>query len=123
MDQPALYYRMGGYPAVTHFADSLLFRLEQDPRLKHFRGILGSFGIMHRRDLLINFLAHHAGGPVDPSGTDDWSFDDDMTISDDEWSLFLHHTHHTLKDLSIPDELQWEIASMATSLRDEISHH
>jgi hemoglobin len=66
----SLYERLGGYDGIVAVVDDLLPRLAGDATLARFWAHRGSDGIAREKQLLIDFLASAAGGPLYYSGRD-----------------------------------------------------
>lgn len=59
-----LYERLGGYDAIAAVADELVARLNKEPQLGRFWEHRGEDGVRREKQLLIDFLCGHAGGPM-----------------------------------------------------------
>ncbi|HEX9453215.1 MAG TPA: group 1 truncated hemoglobin, partial [Candidatus Binatia bacterium] len=70
MEKPTLYARLGGYDAIAKVADDLLPRLQTDLSLARYWQNRGADGIKREKQLLIDFLAASAGGPMYYTGRD-----------------------------------------------------
>ncbi|MDP6718186.1 MAG: hypothetical protein QGF59_06020, partial [Pirellulaceae bacterium] len=70
MTDESLYERLGGYDALTAFANDLLPRLQGDSQLGRFWEHRGDDGIAREKQLLIDFLCASSGGPMFYTGRD-----------------------------------------------------
>ena len=91
MTQTTLYARLGGYDAIAAVATTLLSRLHADPVLGRFWQHRGSDGVAREKQLLIDFLADSAGGPLLYTGRDMLQSHAGMGITDEDWSRFTTH--------------------------------
>lgn len=116
----ALYYRLGGYDVVAAFVDELFGRLLRDPRLAHYwRGkCVGS--LQKDRQLLVDFLAMAAGGPVYYLGRDMKTAHAGLHIGDSEWRAFMAHTTAVLDDLGAAEPERSEVLALADNWRTDI---
>jgi hemoglobin len=89
MAEKTLYDRLGGYDAVTAFANDLLPRLQSDSQLGRFWENRGDDGIEREKQLLIDYLCANAGGPMYYTGRDMKTSHRGMRISESDWSAFL----------------------------------
>ena len=93
-DKKTLYERLGGYDAITAVANDLLPRLRTAPQLGRFWAHRGEDGVMHEKQLLIDFLCASAGGPTYYRGRDMLLCHRGMRISGSDWNVFLGHAGH-----------------------------
>ena len=120
MDQVSLYERLGGYDAITAFANDLLPRLQSDALLGRFWEHRGHDGIAREKQLLIEYLSHNAGGPVYYTGRDMATTHIGMKINEEDWSIFLEHAGATMTALQIPPQECDDIVSFVLSLKGDI---
>ena len=120
MTQTSLYERLGGYEAITAFANELLPRLQSDPVLGRFWAHRGDDGVAREKQLLIDYLAHNSGGPMYYTGRDMATTHRGMKISEENWSIFLQHAGATMKALEIPQAECDDIVSFVLGLKGDI---
>lgn len=120
MTQPTLYERLGGYDGITAFANDLLPRLQGDSQLGRFWQNRGNDGIAREKQLLVDFLAASAGGPMYYTGRNMKITHEGMNISESDWSIFLGHAGETMKALNVPQQECDDIVGFVLSLKDEI---
>lgn len=120
MDRKSLYERLGGYDGITAFANDLLPRLQLDPHLGRFWQNRGDDGVDREKQLLIDYLCAHAGGPMYYTGRDMKVSHAGMEISERDWAAFLEHAGSTMMALSIPPQECDEIATFVESLKGDI---
>ncbi len=116
----SLYARLGGYDGICGFVDNLLPRLQSDPQLGRFWKHRGSDGVAREKQLLIDYLAASAGGPLYYTGRDMRISHVGMQISESDWNAFLGHAVDTMAALSVPQAEQADIAAMVGALKDDI---
>ena len=90
-DADSLYARLGGYDALSAVAGDLLPRLIGDPQLGRFWQHRGADGVAREKQLLIDFLASNAGGPLYYTGRDMKLSHEGMQISAADWASFIGH--------------------------------
>ena len=120
MTDKSLYERLGGYDALTAFANDLLPRLQGDSQLGRFWEHRGDDGIAREKQLLIDFLCASSGGPMYYTGRDMKTSHKGMRISESDWSVFLEHASATMKALQIPEQECNEVVALVLSLKDDI---
>lgn len=120
MTDESLYERLGGYDALTAFANDLLPRLQGDSQLGRFWEHRGDDGIAREKQLLIDFLCASSGGPMFYTGRDMKTSHKGMRISESDWSIFLEHASATMKALQIPEQECNEVVAFVLSLKDDI---
>ena len=119
-DAPSLYERLGGYDGLTGFVDELLPRLQSDPALGRFWAHRGADGIAREKQLLIDYLAHSAGGPLYYTGRNMKLSHKGMRISQDDWDAFLGHAGATMSALGVPEAEQNDVGAFVQSLKADI---
>lgn len=115
-----LYSRLGGYDTLTAVVDDLLVRLNSDPALGRFWAHRGEDGIAREKQLLIDFLAASAGGPVYYTGRDMALSHKGMRISDSDWAAFSRHLEATLDAFDVPEPERGEVLAFIESTRADI---
>ena len=120
MNQKSLYERLGGYDAITAFANNLLPRLQADSQLGRFWQNRGDDGIAREKQLLIDYLCASAGGPMYYTGRDMKTSHRGMKISERDWSIFLQHAGATMDALKVPKKECDEIVAFVLSLKADI---
>jgi hemoglobin len=119
-DSKTLYERLGGYDGLTAFANDLLPRLQGDAQLGRFWENRGDDGIAREKQLLVDFLASSAGGPMYYTGRDMKTTHVGMKISESDWGIFLGHAGATLQALEVPQAECEDVVAFALSLKDDI---
>ena len=119
-DSTTLYTRLGGYDAICAVADELLPRLMNDPQLARFWQHRGDDGLQREKQLLIDFLAASAGGPMYYTGRNMTVAHRGMGITQSDWDLFIGHLSGTLDKLSVGEMEQNDVLAFIESTRAEI---
>ena len=115
-----LYARLGGYDALSAVADNLLPRLAGDPQLGRFWANRSADGIAREKQLLVDFLASGAGGPMYYTGRDMLLSHKGMTISASDWDTFIGHLNDTLDAFEVPERERNEVLAFIDSTRADI---
>ena len=116
----SLYERLGGYDAISAVAGDLLPRLQADARLGRFWQHRGTDGVRREKQLLIDFLASSAGGPLYYTGRDMKTSHAGMRISESDWSAFLGHLNATLDAFAVPRAERDEVVAFIESTKRDI---
>jgi hemoglobin len=117
---PSLYERLGGYDAITAVADNLLPRLAGDALLGRYWQNRGEDGIAREKQLLVDFLANSAGGPVYYTGRDMLLSHKGMKISQADWDAFIGHLEATLDAFNLPEQERSDVLGFIDSTRADI---
>ena len=120
MSDKSLYERLGGFDSVTAVANDLLPRLMTDSQLGRFWEHRGEDGVLREKQLLINFIASSAGGPIYYSGRDMKSTHRGMGISASDWTVFVDHLELTLDKLEVPAAEREDLLGFIHSLKADI---
>ena len=120
MSDKSLYERLGGYDALVAVADNLLPRLAGDEELGRFWANRGEDGIQREKQLLVDFLASSAGGPMYYTGRDMLLSHRGMTISNGDWDAFIGHLNATLDAFQVPEPERSEVLAFIDSTRADI---
>lgn len=120
MTQQSLYDRLGGYDGITAFCNDLLPRVQADPQLGRFWQNRSDDGIAREKQLLIDYLAANAGGPLYYTGRDMLLSHKGMKISESDWTIFLGHAGDTMTALKVPEAECNDVVSFVLSLKDDI---
>jgi hemoglobin len=120
MSDKSLYERLGGYDALVAVADNLLPRLVGDAQLSRFWANRGEDGISREKQLLVDFLASNAGGPMYYTGRDMLLSHKGMAISAGDWDAFIGHLNATLDEFQVPEPERSQVLSFIDSTRADI---
>jgi hemoglobin len=120
MSDKSLYERLGGYDALVAVADNLLPRLSGDAQLSRFWANRSEDGISREKQLLVDFLASNAGGPMYYTGRDMLLSHKGMAISAGDWDAFIGHLNATLDEFQVPEPERSQVLSFIDSTRADI---
>jgi hemoglobin len=120
MPDQSLYERLGGYDALVAVVENLLPRLAGDDQLGRFWANRGEDGIQREKQLLVDFLASNAGGPMYYTGRDMLLSHKGMKISADDWDTFIGHLNATLDAFEVPEQERGEVLAFIESTRTDI---
>lgn len=120
MSDASLYERLGGYHALSAFANNLLPRLQGDAQLGRFWAHRGNDGVEREKQLLIDFLAANSGGPLYYAGRTMKPVHEGMGITEDDWTIFLGHAGVTMEALQIPEAEVNDVVAFVLTLKDDI---
>ena len=121
MTEQSLYERLGGYDALVAVADNLLPRLAGDAQLSRFWANRGEDGISREKQLLVDFLASNAGGPMYYTGRDMLLSHKGMAISAGDWDAFIGHLNATLDEFQVPEPERSQVLAFIDSTRADIT--
>ena len=118
--EQSLYQRLGGYDGIAAATDDLLARLQADPRIKdYWKG--SSLEVRRRgRQLVVDFMAEAAGGPVYYVGRDMKKAHEGMQIGEADWAVFIEHAEAMLDHFGVPARERGEVLGFLSSLKDEV---
>jgi hemoglobin len=116
----SLYTRLGGYDAITAVVENLLPRLAGDSQLGRFWANRSEDGIEREKQLLIDFLAHNAGGPLYYTGREMLLSHKGMKISQSDWDAFIGHLEATLDAFNLPEQERNDVLGFIDSTRADI---
>jgi hemoglobin len=120
MGKPTLYARLGGYDAIAAVAEDLLQRLQADARLARYWQNRGADGIKREKQLLIDFLAASAGGPMYYTGRDMKTSHQGMKVSEADWTAFLSDLHATLDAFKVQQAERDDVLAFVQSTKADI---
>ena len=120
MSEKTLYERLGGYDAIAAVAHDLLPRLMADKQLGRFWENRGKDGIDREKQLLIDYLCHHAGGPLLYTGRDNQKTHAGMGITESDWEKFMAHLTLTLEKFAVPRQEKDDVLGFIESTKADI---
>lgn len=120
MSDKSLYERLGGYDALVAVADNLLPRLAGDAQLSRYWANRGEDGIAREKQLLVDFLASNAGGPMYYTGRDMLLSHKGMAISAGDWDAFIGHLNATLDEFQVPEPERSQVLGFIDTTRADI---
>jgi hemoglobin len=123
MSEKSLYERLGGYDAIAAVCDDLLERLFSDPQLQGYWRGHSENSLRRERQLLVDYIAEAAGGPVYYLGRDMKTSHTGLRISESDWDVMAGHLAATLEKLQVPAQEQQEVFAFGTSIKGDIVEH
>ena len=121
MSDQSLYERLGGYDALVAVVNNLLPRLIGDDQLGRFWANRSEDGIEREKQLLVDFLASSAGGPMYYTGREMLLSHKGMKISAVDWDAFIGHLNATLDTFQVPEQERGEVLAFIDSTRADIT--
>jgi len=121
MSDQSLYERLGGYDALVAVVNNLLPRLIGDDQLGRFWANRSEDGIEREKQLLVDFLASSAGGPMYYTGREMLLSHKGMKISAVDWDAFIGHLNATLDTFQVPEQERAEVLAFIDSTRADIT--
>ncbi len=115
-----MYERLGGYDAISAVANNLLPRLMADSALGRFWEHRGADGLEREKQLLIDFLCHHSGGPMYYTGRNMLLTHRGMGISESDWERFMGHVNETLAHFDLAEAERSDVIAFIESTRSDI---
>lgn len=120
MSDKSLYERLGGYDAIAAVANALLPRLKSDDKLHRYWDHRGNDGVDREKQLLVDFLANAAGGPMYYTGRDMKVAHAGMSIDQDDWQRLIGHVSATLDSFNVPERESGEVLAFIEGTRSDI---
>lgn len=116
---PSLYTRLGGYDVIAAFVDSWLRLLVLDRHLGgYFKGM--STDTQRKvRQLTVDFIAAHAGGPVLYTGRSMKVAHEGLRISEKDYDVLIHHAATALDKVGVPDREKAEMLSFLSGFKTD----
>lgn len=115
-----LYERLGGYDSIAAATDELLNRLLADPQLGGFWKGASHDNQRKARQLIVDFMAEAAGGPVFYTGRTMKVSHAGMHINQSDWNVFMRHAADTLDHFSVTDPEREDVLAFLASLKTDI---
>jgi hemoglobin len=107
-----LYERLGGYDFIARFVDTAFPRVASDERLARlFRGHSVD-SQMRQRQLIVDALCYHTGGPCIYIGRDLTTVHVGLGITDEDWTAFMEVITGALSELDVPAEVKGDFVRL-----------
>jgi len=119
-NESSLYQRLGGYNAIVAVVNDLVPRLAKDKQLGRFWAHRGSDGIAREKQLLVDFIAHKAGGNLYYTGRDMKISHKDMRISENDWTRLMTHLSATLDKFKLAKRERNDVIAFIESTKDDM---
>src|SRR5262245_19273535 len=117
--QQSLYTRLGGYDVIAAFVDNWLAAVVPDPQLgPYFKGM--SVDTKRKaRQLIVDFIAERAGGPVIYTGRSMKTLHEGLGISKSDDAVLMRHAERTLDRLGVARDARDGMLAFLARLEDE----
>ncbi|PLX36516.1 MAG: group 1 truncated hemoglobin [Hyphomicrobiales bacterium] len=119
-DEATLYQRLGGYDAIEAVTQDVAARLMADEKLGRFWAHRGKDGIQREVQLIVDFIAHEAGGPLYYRGREMKLSHVGMRIDGEDWDRLMTHLNATLDKFQVPDRERKDVVAFFESTRADI---
>ncbi len=119
MADASLYERLGGYDGIAAVADDFLPRVQADDKLGRFWANRSADGIAREKQLLVDFLANAAGGPLYYTGRDMTTTHKGMAIDEDDWARMVGHLTATLDKFEVAETEKADVLAFIDSTKAE----
>lgn len=114
--EQSLYTRLGGYDVIAAFVDNWLALVVPDPHLApYFRGMSADTK-RKARQLIVDFIAEHAGGPVIYTGRSMKVLHEGLGISAVEYGHLMRHAETVLERLGVARDAREGLLSFLAGL-------
>lgn len=118
--EATLYERLGGYGAIVAVVDDLVPRLAADEKLGRFWAHRGDDGIEREKQLIVDFIAHEAGGQLYYRGRDMKLSHVGMRIDEEDWERMMTYLDATLDKFALPKREREDVIAFMESTKDDI---
>lgn len=112
-----LFVRLGGEPAVTAVVDAFLKRVAADKRIN---GRFINTDLTRLRTLLVQFVSHATGGPVEYTGRDMHAAHAGLQIVAEEFDALVGDLAGALAELKVPAAEQNELLGALGPLKSQV---
>ncbi len=119
-EEASLYQRLGGYDAIRAVTNDVVDRLAADSKLARFWAHRGKDGIDREVQLIVDFIANQAGGPLYYTGCDMKLAHIGMRIDKEDWDRLMTHLKATLDKFNVPDAERKDVIAFFESTRKDI---
>ncbi|MCG8379591.1 MAG: sigma 54-interacting transcriptional regulator [Proteobacteria bacterium] len=119
-DKSSLYYRLGGYSAISKFVNELLPRLRTDPDLGRFWQNRGVDSIGKEKQYLVEYLCEVTGGPYNYTGRHMQQTHEGLNITGNDWEIFLERVNEVANLAKIKSKELGEIQLFLNEIKPMI---
>jgi len=119
MLEQSLYTKLGGYDVIAAFVDNWLAVVVPDPQLSgYFKGM--SLDTKRKaRQLIVDFIAERAGGPVIYTGRTMKTLHEGLGISKSDYAVLMRHAEATIDRLAVARDARDGLLAFLASLESE----
>jgi hemoglobin len=115
-----LYARLGGYDAIAGIVDEFLRTFSADPRVARFLTAMSTDLRRRNRQLTVDYLCAHAGGPTYYTGPNMKTAHAGLGISSGDWKTTMAHIERALKKFKVPAKESKEFMALFERTRKQI---
>jgi hemoglobin len=115
--EPSLYDRLGGKPAITAVVDDFVGNVAADKRIN---GRFGNANIPRLKQLLVEQICAGTGGPCTYSGRDMRTAHKGMNIGDAEFSALVEDLVKTLDKFKVPAKEKQDLLAVLDPMKPAI---
>jgi hemoglobin len=102
--EQSLYTRLGGYDVIAAFVDNWLALVVPDVQLSgYFKG-MSTDTKRKARQLIVDFIAERAGGPVNYTGRSMKVLHEGLGISTSDYAVLMQHAETAIDRLGVPPD-------------------
>jgi len=120
MTATTLYERLGGYDAISAFAENIIPRFRQDELLARFWHHRSIDEVARETQMFINYICAESGGSMHYTGRDMVTAHKGMKISEDDWVALLFHLNATFEHFQTGITEQEEMLALVNSVKADI---
>src|SRR5215475_10546837 len=114
--EQSLYTRLGSYDIIAAFVDNWLALVVPDAQLAgYFKGMSADTK-RKARQLIVDFIAERAGGPVIYTGRSMKVLHEGLGISKGEYEALMRHAATVLDRLGVPADASQGLLALLSSL-------
>ena len=116
-EEPTLYARLGGRPAIEAVVDDFVARVAADDRINHF---FRRTDIPRFKGHLADQISEAAGGPYEYEGRTMKAAHRGMRVSDADFDALVEDLVKTLDKFEVPKKEQGELLAVLGPMRGDI---
>ena len=117
--EQSLYTRLGGYDVIAAFVDNWLALVVPDAQLSgYFKGMSADTR-RKARQLIVDFIAERAGGPVNYTGRSMKTLHEGLGISASEYAVLMRHAGTVLDRLGVAPDARHSLLAFLESLEGD----
>jgi hemoglobin len=117
--EQSLYTRLGGYDVIAAFVDNWLALVVPDAQLSgYFKGMSADTK-RKARQLIVDFIAERAGGPVNYTGRSMKVLHEGLGISAGDYAVLMRHAATVLDRLGVASDARDGLLTFLESLKGD----
>lgn len=115
---PTLYERLGGFDFIAGFVDVAFPRVASHPELSHLFGGHSMDSQLRQRQLVVELLCQHTGGPCIYIGRPLRTAHEGLGITSEDWETFMTIIHAASDELGVPAEVRADWIALWEGFRE-----